>query len=94
MELMDQISYTSEENKIIDYQMQQYRLFKQIAIAYAIKFTGRWMTTRFDEANAESEDVADELLEVYTSTISCFAQGSKGPCFKLWLEGVVLQIGQ
>lgn len=77
------ISYTSEENKIIDYQMQQYRLFKQIAIAYAIKFTGRWMTTRFDEANAESEDAADELLEVHASS-----SGLKGLCSKLASDGI------
>lgn len=36
-------SYKSEEKQIIDHKIQQYRLFKQLAHAYALKFTARWM---------------------------------------------------
>ena len=37
------VSYTTPEYQIIDYKIQQYRLFKQLAHAYAIQFTGSWM---------------------------------------------------
>ena len=40
-------SYKAEERPIIDYQVQRYRLLKQIALAYAIKFTGKWMLQSF-----------------------------------------------
>ena len=37
------ITYRSDENTIIDYKIQQYRLFKYLALAYALKFNGIWM---------------------------------------------------
>jgi len=37
------ISYLSNEKKILDHKIQQYRLLKQLAAAYACKFTARWM---------------------------------------------------
>jgi len=37
------ISYLSEEHQIVDHKIQQYRLFKQLAYAYAMKFNGTWM---------------------------------------------------
>lgn len=37
------LSYKTEEHKIIDHQIQQYRLLKQLATAYALKFTALWM---------------------------------------------------
>jgi acyl-CoA oxidase len=36
-------SFKAAEMQIVDYKIQQYRLFKQLANAYALKFTGRWM---------------------------------------------------
>lgn len=36
-------SYKGKEVKIMDHKIQQYRLLKQLSIAYALKFTGRWM---------------------------------------------------
>jgi acyl-CoA oxidase len=36
-------SYKDPEYHIIDYRIQQYRLFKQLALSYALKFTGTWM---------------------------------------------------
>lgn len=41
------VSYLSPERPILDYQVQQYRIFKQIAIAFAIKITGLWMNEKF-----------------------------------------------
>ena len=40
---MSDTSFKSDEVQIIDYRIQQYRLFKQLANAYALRFTGRWM---------------------------------------------------
>jgi flavocytochrome c len=37
------VSYKTQELKIVDHKIQQYRLFKQLAIGYALKFTSRWM---------------------------------------------------
>ena len=42
------MSHKAKENQIIDYQVQQYRVLKQIAIAYATKFTGQWINNRFE----------------------------------------------
>lgn len=42
-------SYKAKEKKIIDHKIQQYRLFKQLAHAYALKFTGRWMLEQLHE---------------------------------------------
>lgn len=40
-------SYKANERPIIDYQVQRYRLLRQLALTYAIKFTGSWMLNRF-----------------------------------------------
>jgi len=42
-EMKQGISYLSEEYQIVDQKIQQYRLFKQLAHAYGMKFTGTWM---------------------------------------------------
>jgi hypothetical protein len=34
--------------------MQRYRVFKQMALAYAIKFSGKWMVDRFKELEGNS----------------------------------------
>jgi flavocytochrome c len=41
-------SFKEPENKIIDYRIQQYRLFKQLAYAYGLRFTGRWMIDQLE----------------------------------------------
>lgn len=37
------LSYKTKEIQIIDHQIQQYRVLKQLATAYALKFTALWM---------------------------------------------------
>lgn len=37
------VSYKTSEHKIIDHQIQQYRILRQLATAYALKFTARYM---------------------------------------------------
>jgi acyl-CoA oxidase len=41
--------FNAEERAIIDYQVQRYRVLKQLAIAYAMKFTGTWMVQSFSQ---------------------------------------------
>lgn len=45
---MNNKSFKDREFVIMDYKIQQYRLFKQLAIAYATKFTGRWMMEQLE----------------------------------------------
>jgi len=50
-------SYKNEERKIIDYQVQRYRVFRQMALAYAIRFTGDWMKNQFNELEGGQEKI-------------------------------------
>ncbi|KAI9139905.1 acyl-CoA dehydrogenase/oxidase C-terminal [Paraphysoderma sedebokerense] len=63
--------YLDKENKIIDYQIQRYRVFKQLAMAYAINFTGTWMLSKFQEMASGKEMLANvELLPEIAATSS------------------------
>jgi len=48
------VSFKTPENTLIDYQIQQYRIFKQIGWAYAIKFVATWLIERFKELTGET----------------------------------------
>ena len=43
------VSYKTKEFKIIDHKIQQYRLFKQLAWAYALKFTSKFMILQVNQ---------------------------------------------
>jgi acyl-CoA oxidase len=80
-------SYASEERQIIDYQIQRYRLLKQLALAYAMKFCGKWMVERFaalegDVQGGLSMDTT-ELPE-----IAATSAGLKGLCTFLASQGI------
>jgi acyl-CoA oxidase len=67
------ISYKTEENKLMDYQIQQYRIFKQIGWAYAMKFIGYWLIETFKQLSGESQDNyvitnLDALPEISSTT--------------------------
>jgi hypothetical protein len=47
-------SFRAEERQIIDWQVQRYRLFKQLALTYALKFTGKWMIDMFKSLETET----------------------------------------
>ena len=49
------VSYQTQEKQVIDHQIQQYRVLKQLATAYALKFTARWMVDQ--QTNIEGEQV-------------------------------------
>lgn len=75
-------SYKSAEKQIIDYQVQQYRIFKQLAISYAMKFSGRWLLKRQQVAKS-GEDKSQDLKE-----IAATAAGLKGLCTYMAWEGI------
>eukprot|EP01065_Artemidia_motanka_P020324 TRINITY_DN2433_c7_g1_i1.p1 TRINITY_DN2433_c7_g1~~TRINITY_DN2433_c7_g1_i1.p1 ORF type:complete len:702 (+),score=237.82 TRINITY_DN2433_c7_g1_i1:62-2167(+) len=58
-------AYTSEERPIIDYQNQQLRVFRQLAFAYAMVFTGKGMSDMMGSAagagatGMSSEDISE-----------------------------------
>eukprot|EP01080_Neovahlkampfia_damariscottae_P010159 gene10159-2579_t len=68
------VSYKTEEFKLMDYQIQQHRIFKQIAWAYAMKFIGTWLIDNFKKLSGEgSQDNyvitnLDELPEIASTT--------------------------
>ncbi|KAJ3050486.1 acyl-Coenzyme A oxidase, partial [Quaeritorhiza haematococci] len=45
--------------KIIDYQIQQYRIAKQLAMAYAIKLTGNWMIRKVEDFQGGNHGTLD-----------------------------------
>jgi acyl-CoA oxidase len=79
-------SYKSPEIKIIDYKIQQYRLFKQLAYAYALKFTGRWMIEQISamEGNMIGFIKDTELLKELAAT----SAGLKSLCTVICTEGI------
>eukprot|EP01059_Diplonema_ambulator_P035054 TRINITY_DN8143_c0_g1_i2.p1 TRINITY_DN8143_c0_g1~~TRINITY_DN8143_c0_g1_i2.p1 ORF type:complete len:802 (+),score=306.11 TRINITY_DN8143_c0_g1_i2:233-2407(+) len=87
-------THESEERQIIDYQMQSYRLMKQVAMSYAIQFVSRWMMMRFtqlskglwDLGEGDDEGPSDEgadLPEIHAS-----AAGLKGLCCRVVADGM------
>ena len=65
------VSYKTQEHKIVDHKIQQYRLFKQLAIGYALKFTGRWMIEQVVQLEGKSFGMiknTDILKEIAASS--------------------------
>ena len=70
-------AFKSEERTIIEYQMQQHRLLKQIAMAYSIKFVGRYMLDRFK--TMEGNDASGAIsVPQDLSEIAATSAGLKG----------------
>jgi len=63
-------SYKAKETKIIDHKIQQYRLLKQLAHAYALKFTGRWMLDQLQELEGKQVGIIKntDLLKELAAT--------------------------
>jgi len=68
VDMAQDVPFKSEERKILDYQVQQYRLFKQLATAYAIKFAGLWINKRFDKENVDADELSEDIAEVHASS--------------------------
>eukprot|EP01062_Namystynia_karyoxenos_P012064 TRINITY_DN14325_c0_g1_i2.p1 TRINITY_DN14325_c0_g1~~TRINITY_DN14325_c0_g1_i2.p1 ORF type:complete len:714 (+),score=249.29 TRINITY_DN14325_c0_g1_i2:294-2435(+) len=65
-------SFHAAERQILDYQVQSFRVLRQTALAYALSFTGRWMTRRFRELYgaiaAGKLEAGEDLPEVHASS--------------------------
>jgi len=82
------VPYKSPEMKIIDYQVQRYRLFKQMALAYAIKFSGKWMIQSF--AALEGSSTATSIISDTKALkeVAATSAGLKGLCTFLVAQGI------
>jgi len=78
-------SYKAAERQIIDYQVQRYRLFRQLALAYAIKFTGSWMLDKVGALQADGQKLGK--IEGLTE-IAATSSGLKALCTYLAWSGI------
>jgi acyl-CoA oxidase len=87
------VSYLSDEFTLLDYQIQQYRIFKQISLSYAIKFTGNWLIDRFKELTGGDSNVTGqnnfEIKNVESlSEISSTTAGFKALATSMTSDGI------
>jgi len=78
-------SFTAKEFAVIDYQVQRYRVLKQVAIAYAMRANGAWMSMKMVKLQqaAASGGGLDDLQEIHAS-----AAGLKGLVTKMCADGI------
>lgn len=78
-------SFKAAERPILDYQVQRYRLFRQLAMSYAIKFTGSWMIEQFRDMEGGGDRFAkfDSINE-----IAATSSGLKALCTYLAWSGI------
>lgn len=79
-------SYKSEERQIIDWQVQRYRILKQLALAYTLKFTGKWMIDMFTKLEGQQTGVVSDFSEL--PVIAATAAGLKALSTFLCLQGI------
>lgn len=60
------VSYMSVERPIIDWEIQRYRILTQLAMTYAIKFSGCWLINEF--SGLESLEQVEGLAEIAATT--------------------------
>ncbi len=80
------VSYKTQEFQIIDYKIQQYRLFKQLALGYALKLSGKWMLDqlwRIEGAEFGQIKTTEGLKEIANTSA-----GLKSMCTMLVTTGV------
>jgi acyl-CoA oxidase len=80
------VSYRSPENAIIEYQVQRYRLFRQLALAYAMKFTGKWMIDRFKDLEGSGAGIIVDTAAL--PEIAATSAGLKAFCTYLTSQGI------
>lgn len=67
---------------MLDYQVQQYRIFKQLGVAYALTFTGKSMADRMTEllhavnADGDAEPDLSDLPEMHATSSGLKALGT------------------
>ena len=60
------VSYMSAERPIIDWEIQRYRIMTQLALTYAIKFSGSWLIHQF--AGIDDLSKVEGLAEIASTT--------------------------
>jgi len=61
--------FRAPEMKIMDYQVQRYRVLKQVALSYAMFLTGNWLTDKVQvlTQGLDNKEVIDSLPEIHSS---------------------------
>eukprot|EP00005_Dracoamoeba_jomungandri_P012469 CAMPEP_0174275486 /NCGR_PEP_ID=MMETSP0439-20130205/59850_1 /TAXON_ID=0 /ORGANISM="Stereomyxa ramosa, Strain Chinc5" /LENGTH=726 /DNA_ID=CAMNT_0015367591 /DNA_START=8 /DNA_END=2188 /DNA_ORIENTATION=+ len=80
------VSHLSEERKIIDYQVQRTRLFRQLSLSYAMKFSANWMFDKVKSVEGEYGSISTDLSDL--SEISAMSAGLKAFCTYLAGNGI------
>eukprot|EP00755_Sulcionema_specki_P023178 Sspe_Gene.78272::Locus_48968_Transcript_2_2_Confidence_0.667_Length_2564::g.78272::m.78272/K00232/E1.3.3.6, ACOX1, ACOX3; acyl-CoA oxidase len=94
-------TFTAPEKQIIDYQVQSYRLLKQVAMSYAIQFAAKWIMMRFnqlakglwklpmeDDDDEKEQPAAPEDEGADLPEIHASSAGLKGLCCRLAADGM------
>lgn len=68
-------TYKAEQNKIIDYNMNRFVLLRNLALAFAIRFTSNWLSDCLDAMQNRPEEATVDIAELHAS-----AAGLKGYC--------------
>lgn len=80
-------SFAAKEQQILDYQVQAFRVLRQVALAYAIAFTGKWMNSTFRSLVAKlmtgDANAGADLPEVHASSA-----GLKALCCMMVSDGM------
>jgi acyl-CoA oxidase len=53
----ESVTFSDPEYQIIDYQVQRYRLFRQLSLTYVLKFVSTWMVNSFSALEGDSKQV-------------------------------------
>jgi acyl-CoA oxidase len=79
-------SYKDTEYAILDYRIQQYRVLKQLATAYAMKFTGQWMMDQISQLEGKQMGIIknSHLLKELAAT----SAGLKSLCTLVATHGI------
>ena len=77
--------FQAPELKVLDYQVQRYRVLKQVAMSYAMLLTGNWLTDKVQvlTQGLDAKDVIESLPEIHSS-----AAGLKALSTVLTLAGL------
>lgn len=74
----------SPEVKLIDHQIQRYRVFKQIGLTYLLKFVSHWMLNKFADLEGDSRGIivdTKNLIEIAASSAGLKAITTIMVCF-------------
>jgi acyl-CoA oxidase len=77
------VSFRSEENAIMDYKLNQFKLLKELSLSFAIRVTSNWLSERMAYLQENQNAVGDDLPEIHAS-----AAGLKGYCCNAAAVGI------